>query len=179
VGYNKKVVTSGNLGNVWYRCVVSLITYISKNGPKILFNHKVSCFMHFQKRIHQDVKICPKITLKIVMIFHMQAFECLLVFFIAKIIPCFIVYYYLDMFIVFYVKAFIIYFLSSWKHFLFYYLLLAKGVHGFLCKHLLFLFFFSFSFYFIWSNCSFLYVNIQLFAFILCLLLVEGICSFL
>jgi len=34
--------------------VVSLIIVISKNGPKILLNHKVSCFMHFQNKIHQD-----------------------------------------------------------------------------------------------------------------------------
>jgi hypothetical protein len=70
--------------------------------------------------------------------------------FMVKNIPCFIVYYCLKVFIVFYVKTFIVYFLSSWNHFLFYYLLLAKGVHGFLCVNICYCCF-SFIFFVIWS----------------------------
>jgi hypothetical protein len=67
-------------------------------------------------------------------------------------------------------KHFIICFISSWKHFLFYYLLLVKGIHGFLCVN--FFFFFGcclkcsllYCVLLAKSDCSFLYVNIQLFA---------------
>jgi len=117
--------------------VVSLIFFISKNGPKFLLNHKVSCFMHFQKRIHQDVKICPKITL-FTSIFHIAhcSFHLLLSTFLSlKCVPCFIIYYEFKMFMVFNVQVFNDFFLV--KKFLALLSTISWNLSWFLtCKHL-------------------------------------------